>query len=776
MAIPSTNLQLCAKSLASIDTVMLSFSSKMDNLIAAVEKIKIGGGGGKKGGGGGGGADADAIDIAKTASTKRLAQAKAVADLEFSKAKAAHEFALKNAKLRSQRNGSLDASVYAQELAAASALGKARYGAAKKAANLALSGAYAANSAQLAGAGASAKVMRNFHNKAQNQDIANIKNNASVFQSQDVKSKNIKMALDDQISQSEIAQKKKIEAAKVKAQAAGRKADEKYNENARKDAVDAAKSLAHALLNGAKITGEAAFVAAKRTAKEELADAKEFAKSNTSLTKQERLARIDAARTAGNVALDAAARVANDALRNASDQAQDAVRNAGASSKEIRSLNRKIYDTEAGYNAKVYESSLANAESVGNAKRSINAQIQREEAAKAKKLADAASKGSRGSRGGGGGGGPKDKSKDFTGAKSFDPRAFFDSLRGGLISGIVGAATQGFAVFQKTRQNVSEARGGRGAPGGGAAAAMGPIVGVMGVATAAMGALTGGFSILIEMVGKFVGALDPAIMEQLNLAFSDLSAVVGIGLRPIITAATVIIRSFADALVPVMRKLEPIITKLASVMISIAIPIIVAWADQLEMLMPVFNALVPIVAILGELFSGVLMVVIPLFKVLAGVCLILVGVFNAVVAAVHGFAAGILWAVTGLLKIIPGQSARAAAAQKQAEAAGASSAAALSNAGNNIADGGKMIGTAFTSTEKEVKGGESRGAAAKGASYSGVADLGKNMMQAAFGSSTQSVENKQLEQQKQAAGELGIIRGLLLNWKQPKDAAAGVRN
>ena len=340
----------------------------------------------------------------------------------------------------------------------------------------------------------------------------------------------------------------------------------------------------------------------------------------------------------------------------------------------------------------------------------------------------------------------------------------------------MGAATQGFAVFQKTRQNVSEARGGRGAPGGGAAAAMGPIVGVMGVAAAAMGALTGGFSILIEMVGKFVGALDPAIMEQLNLAFSDLSAVVGIGLRPIITAATVIIRSFADALVPVMRKLEPIITKLASVMISIAIPIIVAWADQLEMLMPVFNALVPIVAILGELFSAVLMIVIPLFKVLAGVCLILVGVFNTVVAAVHGFAAGILWAVTGLLKIVPGQSARAAAAQKQAEAAGASSAAALSNAGSNIADGGKMIGTAFTSTEKEVKGGESRGAAAKGASYSGVADLGKNMMQAAFGSSTQSVENKQLEQQKQAAGELGIIRGLLLNWKQPRDAAAGVRN
>ena len=126
--------------------------------------------------------------------------------------------------------------------------------------------------------------------------------------------------------------------------------------------------------------------------------------------------------------------------------------------------------------------------------------------------------------------------------------------------------------------------------------------------------------------------------------------------------------------------------------------------------------------------------------------------------------------------MLPGQSARAEGAQKQADAAGAKSADALRNAGNNIADGGNMIGNALTSTEKEIKGGESRGAAAKGASYSGVADLGKNMMQAAFGSSTQSVENKQLEQQKQAAGELGIIRGLLLNWKQPRDPAAGVRN
>lgn len=366
-------------------------------------------------------------------------------------------------------------------------------------------------------------------------------------------------------------------------------------------------------------------------------------------------------------------------------------------------------------------------------------------------------------------------SSNFGGAKNFDIKAFLDSLKGGLLSGVVGAATQGFAVFQKSRQNVSNATGGKGAAGGAAAAAIGPIVGVMGGVTAAMGALTGGFSILIEMVGKFVGALDPAMMEQLNLAFADLSAVIGIGLRPIISAAVVIVRSFADALVPVMRKLEPVITKLASVLISIAIPLIVQWANQIEQSIPFLEGLVPILAIFGELFNGVLMLVIPLFKILAGVCLILVGVFNTLLVGIHMFNAGVMRVIASILSFIPGNKAKAEAAGRQADQMDETVQDTSDRAAKNFSDGANMIATASSSTAAELKGG-SHGAAAKGASYTGVADLGKNMMQAAFGSSSSTVEDKQLKQQEQATGELSIIRGWLQNtFMKPKDPAQGVR-
>ena len=63
--------------------------------------------------------------------------------------------------------------------------------------------------------------------------------------------------------------------------------------------------------------------------------------------------------------------------------------------------------------------------------------------------------------------------------------------------------------------------------------------------------------------------LDPALMGQLALAFQDLMAVVGMGLRPIIQAAIPIVRAFADALVPIMQALAPVINQFGNAMVKI---------------------------------------------------------------------------------------------------------------------------------------------------------------------------------------------------------------
>jgi len=374
-------------------------------------------------------------------------------------------------------------------------------------------------------------------------------------------------------------------------------------------------------------------------------------------------------------------------------------------------------------------------------------------------------------------------SSNFSGAKNFDPKEFLNSLKGGLVSGIVGAATQGFAVFQKTRQNVSNATGGKGAPGGAAAAAIGPIIGAAGAAAGAIGALSGGMMALFEMVGKFVGALDPALMQQLSLAFENLSAVIGIGLRPIITMAVVIIKAFGDALVPVMKQLEPVMTKLSMVIINMVVPYILVWADQIETLIPFIEALIPIIGLFGDLLLLSMKVLIPPFKVLAGVLMIVVGVFDLVAVTVYMLLAAFYAAAGELKSWVPGFGDSSKADKQMAKDMVEKSKASANSAGEAMKKGANLIidgvenslGIDSTNKKEKPKPGGAEGAAAKGASFSGVADLGKNMMQAAFGSSTANVANEQLNQQKQINQSIEKIGGWLFGWAKPKEPAAGVR-
>jgi hypothetical protein len=65
--------------------------------------------------------------------------------------------------------------------------------------------------------------------------------------------------------------------------------------------------------------------------------------------------------------------------------------------------------------------------------------------------------------------------------------------------------------------------------------------------------------------------------------------------------------------------------------------------------------------------------------------------------------------------------------------------------------------------------------AARQASYAGISDLGKSMMQAAFGSSKEAVANQQLEQQRRAADGIDRLVGLGLRQDNGNRRQAGVR-
>ena len=779
MATPADNVSDCAKTLSLLSSTMDKFSGQIDKLIDAVKNIKIGTG---KGGGrsGGGGADADAIDVAKINSTQRLAEAKAVADLEFSKAKAFHEYELKAAKLRSQRNGKLDESVYQKELLLVEVNSRSRYYAAKKAADISIRGAEQLNSTELYNAGATVKTARNFENKANSQEIANMKNLQSINQSHAIKSSHIELALDDQISQAAIAQNKKVEAAKLKAKAAADKASMSQIEEDKKYAIDAAKLVGDEALKNAKIAGDAAFAEAGRVARATLANAKLSAKMSTTLDARQRESMINSAKDASDAAFDGAKVAADAALDGATKAAEAALRGASASRKEMLDLDRKIFNASVSDNASLTQSKLASEEAVNNARRNLNTQIEKEEIAKQKKIADAAKK-----RSGGSGGGQKNKSMDFTGAKSFDPKEFLNSLKGGLVSGVANATTQGFSVFQKTRQNVSNATGGKGAPGGGIASTMAGPVAAIGAIVGVVGALTTAFMALIEMVGKFVGALDPALMQQLGLAFENLSAVIGIGLRPIVSAVVLVIKAFGDTLVPVMKQLEPVMIKLSMALLNAVIPFLLIWGYELELLIPVIEALIPTVVALGDVIMLCVKLLIPPLQILSGALLVVISIFNLVVSAVYLLLAA-FYAASGELKSwVPGKGKAAEADKSMAASMEKRS---LDAARESVQGGAKGMGLMLEGAKGYIPGsgdpnkrerakpGGAEGAAAKGASYSGVADLGKNMMQAAFGSSSQNVENQQLAQQKQMNAGIDRIGGFLFGWERPREAAAGVRN
>ncbi len=141
----------------------------------------------------------------------------------------------------------------------------------------------------------------------------------------------------------------------------------------------------------------------------------------------------------------------------------------------------------------------------------------------------------------------------------------------GLIK--TGLAPAFMAASSAGKAGAAGALGSAGAAIGGAAAgAIGKIPGIEGI-SAAFGAGTEGvggvsdvFSGLMGSLGGFLGIItglvasfDPSLVEELAMAFSDIVAVLGEALSPVLQAIIPVVQAFGDLVLALMPALDPVI-------------------------------------------------------------------------------------------------------------------------------------------------------------------------------------------------------------------------
>ena len=286
----------------------------------------------------------------------------------------------------------------------------------------------------------------------------------------------------------------------------------------------------------------------------------------------------------------------------------------------------------------------------------------------------------------------------------------------------------------------------------------------------AVGAITGtvgAFSQITAFAGSFVQAFNPALMEQMNLVFKDLTAVIGMGLEPVIGAVIPIVRAFADKLVPVMQAMIPTVQLFADSMIELSGPII-------EILIQAFAALEPIIVLAAgivEQWANVLTWAVPL---IAAVIKEIVYWFTKIVSTVQWVVGSLIIGIGKVLSMIPGTGNAGKDLQKVGEAAVESSKKA-SKATDDYYNGTSKVQKAI---QKPVVKNASTGAAAGKASFSGISDLGRNLMQASISSSTLAASQETAKNTKHMDETLTSIDQKMSRVPLPDPArpARGARN
>lgn len=253
--------------------------------------------------------------------------------------------------------------------------------------------------------------------------------------------------------------------------------------------------------------------------------------------------------------------------------------------------------------------------------------------------------------------------------------------------------------------------------------------------------LTDAFGGIISIAEKFVGALNPAIVEQLQLAFDDLYAVIGRLFVPIMAALVPIVRMFADAMVPVVNALIPTFNLLADAIMNIAGPVIGILSGLLMALAPQFEMLAgwlsSLATVIGQGLFQYIDAIVPLFSALLDAVGILMPSILNLVGALFALYIPLVQIIVPVL--IPALQMLAFVVSKVVDA--------LSWLIGKAAEGLRMIAPAQGPGLKvpKIDSGASRGAAAKGAQFVGFAEFGKQLMEASFGSTVNTPEFKTAE-------------------------------
>jgi phage-related protein len=259
---------------------------------------------------------------------------------------------------------------------------------------------------------------------------------------------------------------------------------------------------------------------------------------------------------------------------------------------------------------------------------------------------------------------------------------------------------------------------------------------------AAFGALTGAFTGIIDAVGSFVSSLNPAIMEQLQLAFDDLYAVVGKLFVPIMAAVVPIVRTFADALLPVVQSMIPAFQLFADAMINLAAPVIGIFSGLLATMQPYLEQFAGMVAkiaqTIGQGLQPIIEAMLPYWEALAEIIVMLMDPINQLIGALMSLAAPLINLIVPYL--VPALKMLA-----DVVAYIVNKFSWLIGKIAEFAQGFVQPGAGGRLKVPQVTPGASRGTAAKGAQFTGFAEFGQQIMQASFGSSVNTPEFKTAE-------------------------------
>jgi hypothetical protein len=171
----------------------------------------------------------------------------------------------------------------------------------------------------------------------------------------------------------------------------------------------------------------------------------------------------------------------------------------------------------------------------------------------------------------------------------------------------------------------------------------------------------GAFQGVVGIVQSFLGALDPALMEQLNWAVRNVVAAIAVALRPVALVLVDVFRQLAGVILPLAQALAPLLGELAGIIAEAIIPLVDVFAELLTALMPLVTAIMPLVRVfttiivwIAKLISIVINLFVALYEML-GLFDLIAGIFKVLEDVVKGVIRALALMIGTIAKFFGGE-------------------------------------------------------------------------------------------------------------------------